>query len=315
MNENNESQDVPQEPQSPIDAKFNHAHELLQQGDFVTAIDLFSEVIQACPEMEGAWGNRGYGNYELGRDAEALADFDQVVQINPSDAFGYGFRSLVLRNLGRYEEALESAVYAIDLAEGEEGVPPAHLVRGWLFMRAGQVDAAYDDLATYMELTPDDPCVQPMLELARREQEVATRICVDGPEGKLACGVCQNSACGYSFNSAPNTAWEECGGRCAYSHCIETFPQRNGDGPGICPLYGHDCPGGPEVLKGCEVVENELGYWNSEGGVEPVDALFSPEELPALFRSPASGAEFGIEGSTGEDDTSGCEIEKGQSDE
>jgi len=252
---------------------FATAHARLEEGEYEEAIQGFGEVIRLCPEMEGAWGNRGYALLELGRDAEALADFDMVVEIHPADAFGHGFRALALRNLGRYAEALEAAVRAIDGADPEEDCPPARLVRGWLFARAGQLGAAMEDLDLYLDHAEDE-CIEPLFELCQDVAEDNRTECADSPTGLLACKECQCALCGYSFNTAPNPNWREEGGRCPYSHCIEIMPKRFGWGPGVCPVYGHDCPGGPETVAACDVDPDDLDDDYDEGIDLDGDALF-----------------------------------------
>jgi tetratricopeptide (TPR) repeat protein len=232
--------------------KFKDAHALLEEGDYPAAVDSFAEVIRLCPEMEGAWGNRGYALLEMGRDEEALADFEMVVKLNPEDAFGHAFRALALRNLGRLEEALVAAVEAIQLAEEEEDVPPARLVRGWLFCRSGQLGAAVEDLEAYVERTGDE-CIAPLYDLCVEVADDNRTECIDSPSGYLCCQECQCALCGYSFCLEPNRQWREEGGLCPYSHCIEIMPRRYGGGPGVCPYFCHDCPGGVEVVDTCPV--------------------------------------------------------------
>jgi tetratricopeptide (TPR) repeat protein len=254
--------------QDNAEALFRHASSRLDEGDYPGAADQFSDVIRLCPEMEGAWGNRGFALLEMGCDAEALNDFDMVVRLNAEDAFGHAFRALALRNLGRHAEALESAVEAIELADAEEDVPPARLVRGWLFARAGQLAAACEDLGIYLQFT-DDESIEPLYELCRDVLEEGRTECIDSPTGLLCCKECQCAQCGYSFNIAPNPHWREEGGRCPYSHCIAIMPRRFGDGPGVCPVFGHDCPGGERTVAACPVELPAPGV--DDFGEDPLD--------------------------------------------
>jgi tetratricopeptide (TPR) repeat protein len=235
-----------------IDNLYEEGQACLDRGDFDGAIECFSKMISLCPEIEGGWGNRGYALYEIGRDEEALDDFNMVISLQPDDPLGYAFQALVLRNFGRYEEALEAAVNAIECARKEEDAPPAYLVRGWLFIRAGQYEAALEDLESYIRITPEDTCAKPMLDICRLATD-SGRACPNAPEGVLDCPNCQYAPCEYSFNTSPNPNWEEQGGKCMYQHCIKTMPYRNGDGEGICPWFGHDCPGGEEEIQRCDL--------------------------------------------------------------
>ncbi|MFH0911611.1 MAG: tetratricopeptide repeat protein [Planctomycetota bacterium] len=250
-----------------MEEKFSAAHELLTSGDYMGAARGFDEVIRLSPQMEGAWGNRGYARYEMGLDAAALEDFDMVVKLDPDDAFGHAYRAMALRNLGRYAEALEAAARAIELADEEEDVPPARQVRAWLFARSGQFAAACEDLEIYLERDGEE-CMRPLLDLCLEMRDEGRTTCIDGPEGLLKCAVCQSAACGYSFNTDPNPNWEAEEGRCPYSHCIEIMPHRNGIGPGVCPVFWHDCPGGRKTVSACPVAISEAEGSGGEPGFE-----------------------------------------------
>lgn len=258
---------------STVDGLFEDGQEELENGDYGFAAAIFGELIERCPDMEGAWGNRGYALYEIGEDREALCDFDTVIELNPQDAWGHGFRALVLRNLGRHAEALEAAATAIELAEEDEVVGPAHLVRGWLFACAGQFAAACEDLEIYLE-SGGDGCVETLYNICRHVRDTGSRSCETGPGGALRCSECLCSACGYSFYTGANAHWEEAGGRCPFSHCVMTMPHRNGEGPGICPVFGHDCPGGAEVVKVCAVEPEEEEDYHPDGEYTAEDGEF-----------------------------------------
>lgn len=238
--------------------KFSHGNALLSDGFYSEAAERFGEVIDQCPDMEGAWGNRGYALLEIGRDEEALSDFDMVIRINPGDPFGHGYKSMAMYNLGRYAEALDAAARAIELAEEEEDVPPARLVRSWLFIRSGQYEYACDDLEFYLEYNEDE-AVRDLYDICVDVRETGEKLCSGGPEGQLRCASCLNSGCGFSLNLESNPDWRVQDGICQYAHCVETMPQRNGQGEGICPVFFHDCPGGPATIAACEAARDRQG--------------------------------------------------------
>jgi len=249
-----------------VHERFAEAHGLLTDGDYPAAIRGFEEVIRLCPEMEGAWGNRGYALVETGHDEEALEDFDMVVKLRPEDPFGHAYRAVALRNLGRWAEALEAAARSIKRAgeDPPDEALPAYLVRAWLFMRAGQYAAACDDLEMYYRGGYEDS-LRPLLDLCQEVRDEGRDTCADGPDGRLQCHACLCAKCGYSFNTDPNPDWQAQGGQCPYAHCMETMPARNGMGPGVCPVFWHDCPGGEETVQTCPVVAASQGSCPAQG--------------------------------------------------
>lgn len=65
-------------------------------------------------------------------------------------------------------------------------------------------------------------------------------------------------AVGYSLNFAPNLDFEEQGLVCEYEHCIEHMPLRQERSPESCPVFGHDCPGGPRRVVTCPAAQAHL---------------------------------------------------------
>jgi len=48
----------------------------------------------------------------------------------------------------------------------------------------------------------------------------------------------------------PKEDWREDGLVCPYEHCIDSAPITGG--PQRCPVFGHDCPGGPAQVERCD---------------------------------------------------------------
>lgn len=235
---------------------FDRGVERLDNGDYDEAERIFDELIRLSPQSSGSWGNRGYARLQTGRDEEALADFDMVASLDPDDPFGHGFRALALYYLNRFDDALPAAAEAVELSDDEEDCPPARLARAFMFLREGQFEAAWEDLDAYIRFSPEDEAIGFLLELSEFVRETGERTCPDGPDGRLRCDICMHSQCGFSFNRLPNPHWEQEGGRCPYEHCIETMPARAGLGPGVCPVFGHDCPGGEQCIADCPMVDD-----------------------------------------------------------
>lgn len=78
-------------------------------------------VIARAPDsasLSKAYNRRGLANVELGRFAEAVRDFTEVIRFNPEIAGYYDNRQNALRRLGRLDDALRDANTAVRLAPG-----------------------------------------------------------------------------------------------------------------------------------------------------------------------------------------------------
>ncbi len=54
---------------------------------------------------------------------------------------------------------------------------------------------------------------------------------------------------GYIPDFSPRADFAEHGLSCPYEHCIELMPLEGGEIS--CPVFGHDCPGGPSQVQVC----------------------------------------------------------------
>lgn len=67
----------------------------------------------------------------------------------------------------------------------------------------------------------------------------------------LAAELNRSFAVGYSVNYSPNPEYQEQGLLCEWEHCIEWMPLRPQRTQESCPVFGHDCPGGPDRVRQC----------------------------------------------------------------
>ena len=63
---------------------------------------------------------------------------------------------------------------------------------------------------------------------------------------------------GYWINFDPNTDYKKQGLVCEWEHCIEHFPLQEERNVKSCPVFGHDCPGGPDRVKTCGITIDDL---------------------------------------------------------
>lgn len=63
--------------------KVQHSNEACQRGDFQTAVELYTEALQADPQSCILYSNRSAALLKLGRHQEALDDAAQACELNP----------------------------------------------------------------------------------------------------------------------------------------------------------------------------------------------------------------------------------------
>lgn len=77
------------------------------QGDYLTAIDSFTELCESHPKQTAGWFNRAELYYQLERYEKAIADYDQVLEIEPADLQAITGRAHCKFKSGNFDEALK----------------------------------------------------------------------------------------------------------------------------------------------------------------------------------------------------------------
>ena len=80
------------------------------------AIAAYDQAIQLKPDYAGAYSNRGVAKSELGRHEDAIADYNQAIQLKPNYAEAYNNRGVAKNDLGRIDGARQDFEKARDLA-------------------------------------------------------------------------------------------------------------------------------------------------------------------------------------------------------
>lgn len=227
---------------------FEAALELLEERRFVEAVDAFSELVILSPEMIGAYGNRGLAYLNLGLDEEARNDFETVLQLDPEDAMGHSMLAEVGRFVDEPEVTLERICQALELNPDE---PQAHFIRGWLFAKAGQYEAAAEDLTRFLEIAGDNEDIADFrdacLLLSGEDPKDESDMRLNTPEKADA----YLGGRGWSYNYSKNAEYEDQGLPCPYAHCIRNRPPLSPETPEGCPVFGYSCPGHREQVRWC----------------------------------------------------------------
>jgi tetratricopeptide (TPR) repeat protein len=85
-------------------------------GDYETSYDYDNEALQRGEETATVYSGRGAALSWLGRDEEALADYNRAIALDPSFYQAYLNRANLLRRYGKLDEALADLQRAIDAA-------------------------------------------------------------------------------------------------------------------------------------------------------------------------------------------------------
>jgi tetratricopeptide (TPR) repeat protein len=96
--------------------------QLLEEGEklyslsrYEEALAAFEQAIQLDPTFAAAYNNKGNLLYSLSRYEEALAAFEQAIQLDPTFAAAHNNKGIVLQSLKSYEKALAAFDQAIQL--------------------------------------------------------------------------------------------------------------------------------------------------------------------------------------------------------
>ncbi len=100
---------------SPADAEAlcKQGRKAVRKGDYVTAQDLFHQVVDDDPDNPDAHEGLATAMYLAGAIEEAIPHFDRVTKLKPRDAKGYINLGALFNQLERYKEAADTLRKAI----------------------------------------------------------------------------------------------------------------------------------------------------------------------------------------------------------
>ena len=135
------------------DTYFRRGYAKAELGDYKGAIADYTEVIRLQPDMASAHYNRGVVKAELEQDFAAIADYDTAIRLKPDYVDAYNNRGLVKSRLGQHFAAIADYDTAIRL---KPDYAKAYNNRGNAKAKLGQYFAAISDYDTAIRLKPDD---------------------------------------------------------------------------------------------------------------------------------------------------------------
>jgi S1-C subfamily serine protease len=131
-------------------------HECRNAKDLAEKVEQCSFVISQSRDrrlLERAFNSRGLAYSQLGRFAEAVRDFTEVIRLDPKIAGYFDNRQAAYKGMGRLTDALDDANTAVRLAPNYSF---AYRGRGGVFAEMGQYGSALRDFATAISLDPSD---------------------------------------------------------------------------------------------------------------------------------------------------------------
>ena len=135
-----------------IDAFYNRASTLDQDGQYEKAIADFDQVLKLRPNDAAAFANRCWTRAVLG-DAlnAAMDDCNQALRLNAEKDFVFDARGFVKLRMGAYREAI--ADYGVAL-QRNSNLPSALFGRGVAELRLGDAGRGQADIAAAEALQP-----------------------------------------------------------------------------------------------------------------------------------------------------------------
>jgi tetratricopeptide (TPR) repeat protein len=137
-----------------VTAYWNRAVTRYDLGDRQSALDDFNQVLNVNPTDAIAYNYRGLVLYDLGRQLEALADFSRSLELNPHQVCAYCNRGFVRSEQGDQLGAI--ADYSLAL-QNQPNSAIAYFYRGMACQKYNDPLAAVTDFSDAIRLVPDSP--------------------------------------------------------------------------------------------------------------------------------------------------------------
>ncbi len=139
--------------ENDTNAYFNRALTRYELDDKQGAIADYSQVIQINPDHDTAYNNRGLVRYELGNKEGAVADLNRAILINPCNSIAFCNRGIIRAELGNPMGAIEDYSYAI---HANASCAPAYFQRGLARSQMGNKMGAVEDFTDVISLNDQD---------------------------------------------------------------------------------------------------------------------------------------------------------------
>jgi lipoprotein NlpI len=129
------------------------ARESFAQGRFAAACDLASEAIRSGKELPGAYSLRARCHEALEQHAAAVADYDELLKLEPRGAEIYDARGSQQFMRGRFEDSIADFDRAIEL---RPALAAGHWKRGISYYYAGKYELGRQQFEGYQQVDASD---------------------------------------------------------------------------------------------------------------------------------------------------------------
>ncbi len=136
-----------------------------QQGDLAQAERCYRAVLDSLPDNANAWCFLGMLEFDRGNLEASNGCYEKAIQSQPRFTIALSNRTNTLLALGREDEAVESAIAAIEL---DPSYANAHLNLGAAYSRSARWLDAEQSFERVLELTPTEPSNGKLRTDARR---------------------------------------------------------------------------------------------------------------------------------------------------
>jgi tetratricopeptide (TPR) repeat protein len=130
----------------------NRGDSYLKNGNYDQAIAEYTQAIELDPSLSSLYYNRGVAYANKADYDNAISDFSQVIKLNPKDGEAYFERGYNYSMKGDLELAIADYTQVIQL---DPKNAYAYNNRGLSFENLGQTEEAIKDFETVLELTTD----------------------------------------------------------------------------------------------------------------------------------------------------------------
>jgi len=154
-----------------VQSQFDHALDALSAGHAEEAARGFLDLIRTHSELGGPHANLGIIYRQAGKQAEAVAELEQAVRLNPQQPVFLNQLGIAYRGQGQFGKAREAYEKAIAL---DPTYPAAYLNLGILFdLYFWDSKRALELYDRYLALTPggDDKVVKWVADIKNRNQQ------------------------------------------------------------------------------------------------------------------------------------------------
>lgn len=158
---------------------FRKGMERLRGGETGEAAECFHETFRAVPQLSQEYLRKALDFVQSEEYEKALVELDHAMNINPKYPDLYNFRGIVLCELERFPEALESFNRSVALGSGS-GQRAPRLNCAFTYLRAGRTEDAVFELESILEGEPDEPVALAKLEELRTGRPAERRVAPRG---------------------------------------------------------------------------------------------------------------------------------------